>query len=261
MRGFSKAYTYGIGALFGGVSTFAILKHQNQNSFPVQNKRFVFVRHGITNWDFDMIKEGPLDLNLNKQGIIDVEDKANKLLYQYAIKPQVIISSPLKRCVETADIFADNCKIDQPPLLLSANLEEIYRGDFSIEHKKSIEKIMQDGYSKQNENDWSEEKLRTHVFINIGKLPQPSDAEQWSDFKQRVINLEQLLYSQPTDTLIVSHGVVIKELIKYLFRHKSAAKIKLAKELLSEWKSKGTNRPFIMIEINNKEPDNIKLLL
>ena len=236
-----------------GLTYYGYYNYNNK----IQQKKFYFVRHGITDWDISLLPDGPLNLHLNQNGIDDITQKPDELILKHGVHPKIILTSPLTRCRETAKIFQD--KHDSALILECSELQEIYRGDWSIEHSNAIKTILKDATLKQKENNWSQEKKTAYIFVEIGKLQQPKDAEKWSDFKDRVKNVERIIHTQPNETLIISHGVVIKEFLKYLYQQKSEEEQKKIQELLGKWRAYGNNRPLIILTIDNNEQINIKL--
>lgn len=61
-----------------------------------------FVRHGKTDWNFKGIYQGQTDIELNSIGINQAKELLSKL---EGIKFDVVISSPLKRAYQTAEII------------------------------------------------------------------------------------------------------------------------------------------------------------
>ena len=71
--------------------------------------KLLIVRHGKTNWNTEKRAAGLTDIDLNEEGI----EQAKVLRDKLADTPiDVIISSPLKRAVKTAEIINENHNLD-----------------------------------------------------------------------------------------------------------------------------------------------------
>jgi broad specificity phosphatase PhoE len=89
------------------------------------------VRHGITTWNIERRFQGQKDIELDKKGILQAEKTAKYLKDK---KIDIIISSPLKRTLETAKIIN---KYHNVPIEI---WEEFIERDFGkIEGKKYSE--------------------------------------------------------------------------------------------------------------------------
>jgi probable phosphoglycerate mutase len=67
-------------------------------------KQLLIVRHGQTDWNAQGLYQGASDVELNHAGRRQALEIASRLGDRYAI--DVIVSSPLRRAVETAEIIA-----------------------------------------------------------------------------------------------------------------------------------------------------------
>lgn len=83
---------------------------------------FYFVRHGETDWNRQGIIMGSTDIPLNEVGIIQAKESANYLRH-YEIS--TIITSPLQRAVQTAEIIAETKNI---PFVVIDQFKECHLG-------------------------------------------------------------------------------------------------------------------------------------
>ncbi len=83
-------------------------------------KHLFIVRHAKSDWGFD-VKD--FDRPLNSRGFKDAPKMA-RLLADYAIKPQRLISSPAKRAITTAQIFAEHLAIPVNEIKLEPEMYE-----------------------------------------------------------------------------------------------------------------------------------------
>jgi len=68
----------------------------------------VFIRHGQTDWHHNMIPLGEQDLGLNQQGAAQIESIICIIEPIINSKKVVILTSPLKRAMETAQIITSS---------------------------------------------------------------------------------------------------------------------------------------------------------
>lgn len=85
-------------------------------------KPFYFIRHGQMDWNLYHKNTGFADPSLNETGRDQAKEAAN-LLKGYPL--DLIISSPLLRAKETAEIIAERLKI---PIKYNGDLQECYWG-------------------------------------------------------------------------------------------------------------------------------------
>lgn len=107
--------------------------------------RLVLVRHGQTSWNASGLIQGHQGPGLNTTGTLQAQEVAQQLL-QHFPQPDLVVSSDLQRCVETAEPYASRLRL---PLNTDARLREIDNGEWSgqptkqiaIDHADTIERI------------------------------------------------------------------------------------------------------------------------
>ena len=170
------------------MGSFSSKKPQPFNINLVPKKSFYFVRHGETNWGKDDILKGPQDLSLNENGMTQAK-LAGDMLNQLVSSDTIIISSGLKRAIETATEIS---KITNFPLVdKESNLNERYYGDY---------RLLQ---------------LKTSTNTNT----KPPDAESLEIFKNRVLQCLIVIlnkYHDSQNLIIVSHQKVFQCINKIL---------------------------------------------
>ncbi len=149
------------------------------------------IRHGLTKANELNKYLGHQNISLSNRGILQLKQIDYNINYDY------LFASPLKRCMETANILFDDI-----PLTID-EFKELNFGDF-------------DGYTyeqlKSNSNYQS--------WLNdIENYPIPN-GEVVKDFKQRVISkyteiTTNSLYKNKT-VVIITHGGVIKTIIGHI---------------------------------------------
>lgn len=148
---------------------------------------FYFIRHGQTDNNVKNIVAGSLDTPLNATGITQAHNAA-QLLEKSDV--QIIISSPLKRTYQTAEIIAQKL---HKPIIIMNEFKERSAGSFEGEP----------------EGPW----LIKWIY---GKCRIPG-AENYTAFSQRIIDGLKKALQLKGPVLIVSHGGVfdrLKELLK-----------------------------------------------
>lgn len=168
----------------------------------IQSAPITFVRHGTTDWSFDSLALGILDLPLNEKGISEIAVTAQKLK---GLQNAIIISSPKKRTLQTAEII--NRVIDGK-VLVETDLDARYYGDFS-QDKGSCEKFQ----AAFKDPGIDEDQL---------ELLLPKDAENIGSFDGRVLEIfNKIIQDFPKKSVIlVSHGEVYRSLCRSLVSNK-----------------------------------------
>ncbi|MDR3624560.1 MAG: histidine phosphatase family protein [Chlamydiales bacterium] len=162
---------------------------------------FIFVRHGSTNWSFDQLHLGELDLSLNEIGIKEVQITAKKFC---EIRNPIIFSSPRKRTMETAHIIAEQTK---STVHIEIGLDARFYGNFS-QDSELCQKFQKAIYK---------EELSRNVFEAL----LPKDAEKLEVFGKRIATaILQVIKNnhEKRPLIIVSHGEVYNGLCKHMVK-------------------------------------------
>lgn len=150
------------------------------------------VRHGETAWNHEKRTMGRIDIELNKQGILQALQAANKLKN---IHFDVVFSSPLKRALQTAHI------ITKHPITEDERIIERCNGELDGKLKSEIPTDF--AFNDENENRFNIENLR--------------------DFNQRVVDFWHDVQTnyQGKNVLVVTHnGVIIMTRVLFEKTHK-----------------------------------------
>lgn len=159
----------------------------------MKNYKIYLIRHGITQGNLDGRYIGFTDLPLCDEGAAAISALKVAELYQPV---QKVYSSPLKRCLETAEIiYPDNLlqEID--------NLCECDFGDFENKTQEELESLPE--YTK---------------WLKGGFDACPPNGESFGDFTLRCLDgLEQvfkdMMKEQITTAAIITHAGVIMNLL------------------------------------------------
>jgi broad specificity phosphatase PhoE len=157
------------------------------------HQEFYFIRHGQTDWNLKNIAMGSQNIPLNQAGVEQAHE-AKKLMHGYEFNS--IVSSPLERALQTAEILNDGQASRKIQIL--DELKEACWGEMEG-------KIMQS-------YDW------LNVWRNGSLI---NGAEKYTDFKKRVAKGLQKAMMCPEPVLIISHGVVywaIQEILHLVFQ-------------------------------------------
>lgn len=158
--------------------------------------RLLILRHGETTAP-DRFHGAESDIGLSPKGIRQAEAIALTLA---ALGPDAVVSSPMRRAVDTARPIAHACRVELETI---AELHERRMGALSGELKT-------DGWASYVEEKahWIAGDLD---FARAG-------AETFAETRDRVVSaLECLVTSRPGQTLVVvTHGIVIRVLLATL---------------------------------------------
>ena len=220
---------------------------QEENSIT----RIIFIRHGTTDWSWEMMSEGTKDLPINKEGKSFISNISDTLIQKTHLLPQIIISSPLLRCKETATIIQQkylNVLNKKIPILISDTVQGPKYGQWSYEEKKHISNIV-DSIKNKGLDTSKSKKLLVEKLKEFPK----SDKESWDHFQKRTINAIDIIANKHKGNIVVvTHGSFCEEYLK--------AKDKYNIIDPDYWKD--DNRPPLIIKYNypNIEPQIFKLL-
>jgi len=151
---------------------------------------FVLVRHGQNEWVKKQLLAGRLpNVHLDEEGLAQARAAAEKLSPTGAAR---VISSPLERCVETANPIAARLNI---PVEVDDALLEIDYGSWQGRPLKELKK----------EKEWP------LVLRSPGRARFPS-GETFRDAQRRVVDLIDRLWREDNSGrfVLVSHGDLIK---------------------------------------------------
>lgn len=145
--------------------------------------RLILARHGVTEWNKLRRFQGRTDSELSSDGAAQAERLSVRLR---AWKPDVVLTSPLKRALSTAS------KIAEPVIV--PELEEVNFGSWE---GRSIDTL-----KSQNLFD----RWRADPFFNP-----PEDGENWSSIQDRLTKFYNSVKTSGHERIVaVSHGGIIR---------------------------------------------------
>lgn len=156
-------------------------------------KRIALIRHGATEANLRKFYAGSTDLPLTAEGEKQAKALAERVK---ALKPDRILSSPLKRAKDTAKIATSGIDLE---IELDNNLREV---DFGKWENKSYSELAR---------DHKEEVDRWFSWDPDFKFP---GGESFRGFSERVKNVKERIEKENARTLLVfTHGGVIGHLM------------------------------------------------
>ncbi len=159
-------------------------------------KEFILIRHGETDANLAKKFAGRTDQSLNRQG----KENAKKLCGSIHLKNcSKIISSPLKRCVETARISIPEAVIETSPELMEMNFGIFENLNYEEIHEKYPEEL----------ESWNRDRVNYTI-------PKGENLKTMSERVIETFQRELKLYNGKT--IIFTHGGTIGILLShYLF--------------------------------------------
>lgn len=159
----------------------------------MKNYSIHLIRHGSTSDDGKVRYIGSTDLSLSDTGCAELESLMLEKNYPGC---QIVYSSPLKRCLETAEIIYPNLLVQQ--------INGLKEYDFGAFENKTIEELKE----TKEFSDW----------VKNGMVSDPPGAEDKELFKQRiemaVENIVQdMMNKNITSAAVITHGGVIMEIL------------------------------------------------
>ncbi len=146
--------------------------------------RIFVIRHGQTNYNVKHLFQGHIDIPLNNVGI--KQSKETALKFQN-VKIDLILVSPLKRALQTAEYIQD---ITQSPIFIEDRL---------------IERCFGNMEGHENREDWN-----IQMMLDYEKNYKKENIEPIQDFFQRVyMCLDDITKKYKDKTIVlVTHGAV-----------------------------------------------------
>lgn len=159
------------------------------------------LRHGTTQWNLDHKIQGATDIPLHPIGREEARQIRRKV---QDLTFEVILTSPMARALETAQIIRQN---DQIPLVVESRLQEVSFGDW----EGSTWDEVQQRFSFLMEN------IPSNGYID------PPNGESFEDAAKRICPLVKSLLKERKDCLLITHKAVIRFLV-YCITKKTPAK-------------------------------------
>jgi len=149
-------------------------------------------RHGLTKWNEKKAYIGSTDLPLSEKGKSHIEALTNENYH-------IILSSPMKRCLQTTELLFPN----QKPIIIP-ELKEIDFGEWEGKTYNELKSI-------QKYRDW----------LNYPYRFTPPYGESMKDFDKRVEKgwrdiTSMLCEKLYTKVAIITHGGIIRQLLTSL---------------------------------------------
>jgi broad specificity phosphatase PhoE len=180
------------------------------------SRRLLLVRHGVTTWNREGRFQGHLDPPLDEEGRVEARLLAERIRETPGYHPVRVISSSLRRALETAEILADG-----RPVLVDRRLIEIGQGEWEGRTHRELRDTDADRYQA-----WRAE---------AGGATPPG-GESIDLALERVSQaIDEALAAPGWPLCIVSHGGILRLLARHLLGldHRSAWGLDLSNASLS----------------------------
>ena len=152
------------------------------------------IRHGLTQGNIDGLYVGHTDMPLCEEGKLQIAQMKEDYIYPYA---KFVFSSPLKRCLETADIIYPGIK----PIVI----EDLIEYDFGQFDGRSAAEL-------------HEKSPLFDRWLKGEKDVKPPFGESNEEFAKRVCDcfvkiVDGIIKSDADDTAVITHGGVITTIL------------------------------------------------
>ncbi|MCM1259936.1 MAG: histidine phosphatase family protein [Prevotella sp.] len=122
------------------------------------------IRHGQTNWNQSHLIQGRLDQPLNDTGRMQLMHTA-KRLSTYPIQWDIVLSSPLSRAYESAQIIQKTLQIDVPIIKRNQLIEREFGSAEGLEITPAVyEKILKDEYAGMESTSTIQARARQEIL-------------------------------------------------------------------------------------------------
>ena len=152
--------------------------------------KILFIRHGQTQYNFDRRWSGSTDIDVCENGINLLKQRKN-LFDKYRNNIQKLYASPMKRCIQTSNVYFPEKDI--------IKIEELRERDFGYWEGKSYEEV-------QSTKEYAE-FARSEWHSNV------PEGEDYNYFFDRITKgykkiVDDMIENNLECTAIVSHGGV-----------------------------------------------------
>ena len=162
---------------------------------PSSNNKYIFARHGEAQSNVKNFLNSKLGVDnpLTNKGVKQIEFLANKLKKE---RIDVIITSPVERTKQTAEIIANKLGINKASIVVDYKVAEINAGEFEGKPLHEFQDAMKRSYEKGG--------IYNKEFMEAG--------ESYGEVFQRVSGFLYELEKkyQGKNILVVTHGIVLE---------------------------------------------------
>lgn len=122
------------------------------------------IRHGQTDWNKAHLIQGRLDQPLNDTGRMQLEQTA-KRLSTYPIQWDILLSSPLSRAYESAQIIQRTLQIDSPIIKREQLIEREFGSAEGLEINPAVyQKILVDEYAGMEDTPTIQARAKKEIL-------------------------------------------------------------------------------------------------
>lgn len=186
----------------------------SSEALDLSGRRLVWVRHGSTDWNWRMMGGGVRDLPINKEGEEYVGFVARAIV-KAGIEPEFISSSPLLRCINTAEIIQKEYSEGKGkvlPIIVNKGLSGPDFGHWQVESDSQISLIIKE-IEKLGLSDADSKKI---LVDRMRSIP-ISGQEDLQDFRKRIYGAVVDIAAQTRgDVVLIGHGSSCEEFLNFL---------------------------------------------
>ncbi|EEQ37285.1 putative phosphoglycerate mutase [Clavispora lusitaniae] len=190
--------------------------------------KLIVLRHGESQWNHENRFCGWIDIPLSAKGEQEAQH-AGELIKKYNIKPDIMYTSMLQRSIKTGNIILETLGRSWIPEIKTWRLNERHYGSFQGRDKTEVF------------NEYGKEKFQ-YYRRDFHAIPPRSDVDEDTSVDERYANLdrseiptgesleltmarlipfvskeivEQSLLTENKTVLVVTHGSIVRSLIKH----------------------------------------------
>ena len=161
-------------------------------------KRWIFLRHGQTDWNAEGRIQGQTEIDLNERGRAQAKANGEKLLAIEGASALPFFVSPMKRSQETARIVRTAMGLDPEGFETVDHLRELTFGDWEGRTLVDVWRADPDPVEDRKGDKWN--------YV-------PPKGESYAQLMARVVPVLDRL---PDEAIVVSHGGVMRTVIRHL---------------------------------------------
>lgn len=158
--------------------------------------KLVLMRHGQTPWNLEGRFNSTTDIEICAP--FDAIERTIPTLLR--LNPKLIFSSPMKRCLMTADIVISQLSSSTRRMEVDDRLRET---DFGVFEGKRSDEIMLGPYSHEF-SEWLDPQSSS-----IG----PPQGETWIELGKRAMDFVGEIQGTGTSTLVITHGYLLRAIL------------------------------------------------
>lgn len=170
----------------------------------MNQKTFYFIRHGQTDWNRERRLQGRSNTTLNLTGRNQAKELGFWLMSQTDLfnhSSTIIVTSPLKRAYETAEVLGDVLRLKIQPV---DGLQEIFFGEVEGKTYAEAEELL----GLEHWQKWNSQKLLYPEHCHPGGESAGAAIARFETTLKELLELEEY-----TNILVITHGSIMNKFI------------------------------------------------